>query len=73
MAQLAGPDGQAQIGRDDGHALLAPPDAADDQMIDIDRIEGQVRASSLRKLGELVDKHPEEAVSIVRSWMYQDA
>lgn len=73
MAQLAGPDGPAQIGRDDGQALLAPPDPGEDQMIDIDRIEGQVRASSLRKLGELVDKHPEEAVSIVRSWMYQDA
>jgi flagellar M-ring protein FliF len=31
-----------------------------------------VRASSLRKVGEIVDKHPEEAVSIIRSWLYQE-
>jgi flagellar M-ring protein FliF len=26
----------------------------------------------VKKVGEIVDKHPEEALSIVRSWMYQD-
>jgi flagellar M-ring protein FliF len=41
-------------------------------MIDINRVEGRVRASSLRKVGEIVDKHPEEAVSIIRSWLYQE-
>jgi len=41
--------------------------------IDIAMIEGRVKASSIRKIGELVDKHPEEAVAIMRSWMYQDA
>jgi len=41
--------------------------------IDIALIEGRVKASSIRKVGELVDKHPEEAVAIMRSWMYQDA
>lgn len=43
-----------------------------DAMIDVNRIEGQVRASTLRKIGEIVDKYPEEAVAILRSWMYQD-
>jgi flagellar M-ring protein FliF len=42
-----------------------------DQMIDIGQVEGRVRASSVRKVGEIVEKHPEEALSIVRSWMYQ--
>jgi flagellar M-ring protein FliF len=42
-------------------------------MIDIARVEGQVKASSLKKIGEIVDKHPEEAVAIVRSWLYQDS
>jgi len=41
-------------------------------MIDIARVEGQVKASSLKKIGEIVDKHPEEAVAIVRNWLYQD-
>jgi flagellar M-ring protein FliF len=44
-----------------------------DEMIDLDRVEGRVRASSVKKVGEIVDKHPGEALSIVRNWMYQDA
>ena len=43
-----------------------------DEPIDIDRVEGRVKASSVKKVGEIVDKHPDEALSIVRSWMYQD-
>ena len=42
-----------------------------DQMIDIGQVEGRVAASSIKKIGEIVEKHPEEAVAIVRSWMYQ--
>jgi flagellar M-ring protein FliF len=42
-----------------------------EQMIDIGMVEGRVAASSIKKIGEIVDKHPEEAVAIVRSWMYQ--
>lgn len=44
-----------------------------ERMIDISRVEGRVKASSLRKVGEIVDKHPEEAVSILRNWMYQES
>lgn len=42
-------------------------------MIDIAHIEGRVKASSLKKIGEIVEKHPEEAVSILRNWMYQES
>jgi flagellar M-ring protein FliF len=74
---LAGGTGQPQ-------AALAPPTgtamqagsgegAMDaDAMIDINRVEGRVKASSMKKIGEIVEKHPEEAVAIVRSWMYQE-
>lgn len=44
-----------------------------EQMIDISRVEGRVKASSIRKVGEIVEKHPEEAVSIIRNWMYQES
>ncbi|HXP76772.1 MAG TPA: flagellar basal-body MS-ring/collar protein FliF [Stellaceae bacterium] len=47
------------------------PRPAVDQMIDIGQVEGRVAASSIKKIGEIVEKHPEEAVAIVRSWMYQ--
>jgi flagellar M-ring protein FliF len=41
-------------------------------MIDLNQVEGRVRASSIKKIGEIVDRHPEEAVNIMRSWMYQE-
>lgn len=44
-----------------------------ERMIDISRVEGRVKASSLRKVGEIVDKNPEEAVSVIRNWMYQES
>jgi len=44
----------------------------DESMVRIANIEGQLRASSIRRLGELIDKHPEESLSIVRSWMLQE-
>ena len=47
-------------------------DNAFEKMIDIQRVEGRVKASSLKKVGEIVEKHPEEAVSIIRNWIYQE-
>jgi flagellar M-ring protein FliF len=41
-------------------------------LIDIGQVEGRVRASSLRKVGEIIEKHPDEAVSIIRNWMYEE-
>jgi flagellar M-ring protein FliF len=43
-----------------------------DELIDIAKVEGRVKASSLRKIGEIVDKHPEEALNILRSWLYRE-
>ncbi|MEA1938324.1 MAG: flagellar basal-body MS-ring/collar protein FliF, partial [Pseudomonadota bacterium] len=43
-----------------------------DRMIDIQQVEGRVRESSLKKIGEIVEKHPNEAVSILRQWMSQE-
>jgi flagellar M-ring protein FliF len=53
-----------------GSAMGALP-APRDNMIDISRIEGQVRESSIRKVGEVVQAHPEEALAILRTWLHQ--
>jgi flagellar M-ring protein FliF len=45
----------------------------DESMVNIAQIEGQMRASSLRRITDLVDKHPEETLSILRGWMMQEA
>lgn len=42
-----------------------------EQMIDLNKVEGRVRASSIRKIGEIVEKHPDEAVNILRGWLHQ--
>ena len=42
-------------------------------MIDIAKVQGQVHAQSVQKVGELADKNPHEAVSIIRNWLHEDA
>jgi flagellar M-ring protein FliF len=74
VAQLAmSPDGQPmQIAGQAGGGNLALPGPGElDQKIDIARIEGQVKASSVRRVSEFVDKHPEESVSILRGWLHE--
>jgi flagellar M-ring protein FliF len=42
-----------------------------ESMIDISQIDGQVRESSIRKVGDVVQAHPEEAMAILRTWLHQ--
>ncbi|MDE1972969.1 MAG: flagellar M-ring protein FliF [Hyphomicrobiales bacterium] len=43
------------------------------KMIDIAQVQGQVHAQSVQKVGELADKNPNEAVSIIRQWLNESA
>ncbi len=54
-------------------ALQAQRAQAMAEMIDIDKIEGQVQSSALKRITEIVDKHPEEAASVIRGWLTQRA
>ena len=69
VAQLPSPGGSMGT---DADAEAAAAESEFERMIDISRVEGRVKASSLRKVGEIVDKHPDEAISILRNWMYQE-
>jgi flagellar M-ring protein FliF len=87
MTMLAGPGGTRMMTSPDGQpmqiavdpatgqqmALPAPGNEILEQKIDIARIEGQVKASSVKRVAEFVDKHPEESVSIIRSWLHETA
>ncbi|GGF39066.1 flagellar M-ring protein [Aliidongia dinghuensis] len=69
---LAGPMGMGALPGPGGVGTgLVPAEEMEESMIDISQVEGRVRASSMKKIGEIVEKHPEEAVAIIRSWMYQ--
>ncbi len=42
-------------------------------MIDVAKVQGQVHAQSVQKVGELTEKNPHEAVAIIRNWLHEDA
>jgi flagellar M-ring protein FliF len=71
-AQLPAPENAAprEIATAAEQRVLPAPK---ESMIDIQRIEGQVRESSVRKVGEVVQAHPEEALSILRTWLHEPA
>ena len=56
-----------------GPAGTGTEKSEEDEMIDVAQIDGRVRASIIKKIGEIVEHHPEETVSILREWLYQDA
>lgn len=59
---------------------LAPPttgasgeeDDDDDELINIEGIEGRVKASTVKKVEAIVESHPDETVSVIRSWMTEE-
>lgn len=44
----------------------------EESLINIAGVEGKVKASALKKVEEIVQNYPNEAVSVIRSWMTQD-
>ncbi len=78
LAALAGPGGMTAAAGAGAPSVLGgpaplPPLLEDESMVKIAQIEGQMRASSLRRITELVEKHPEETLAIVRGWMVQES
>ena len=59
-------------------ALPGPPGTAlvrgsgDEAMVRVGNIDGAIRASSLRNVAELIEKHPEESLAVMRNWMAKE-
>lgn len=67
VPQLTGPEGASA-------GALPEPELVNtelDEMINLKQIEGRIKASSLKRISEIVEKHPEETLSIIRTWLYQ--
>ena len=43
-----------------------------DAGIDVARISGQVKATSIKKIWEVVASHPDESIAIIRSWLAEE-
>jgi flagellar M-ring protein FliF len=72
---IPGPAGATALpGMSSAEGMIEADNMAEeiDQMIDINQVEGRVRASSLKRISDLVDQHPEQAMNIMRGWMNAD-
>ncbi len=61
---LAGPAGAA--------AANVPALIEDESMISLANIDGRLRAASIRQIVDLVGRHPEESLTIVRGWLAKE-
>jgi flagellar M-ring protein FliF len=54
-----------------GHnvAMAAHAQIEEDDMVIMNNIQGQLRASSIRKVTQLVDMHPDTTLGIIRGWI----
>jgi len=73
-AQLAGPsdigpDGQAVALAGPAGTSPSVPAQEDDTLLNVANVEGRLRASSIRKLSEVVESHPETALTVLRGWL----
>ncbi|MBL8640340.1 MAG: flagellar M-ring protein FliF [Alphaproteobacteria bacterium] len=70
MAMLPGGGAGGSFGAN-GEFLPAPDD--NDEMIDMQRVEGRVKASTLKKVEDIISAYPEETVGVLRNWMSQES
>ena len=69
------PAGQVSslAGGDAAMGLLGGPEGdAPDAMVTLAKVDGQLRVSSLRRMTELVEQHPDQTLSIIRGWIQQE-
>jgi flagellar M-ring protein FliF len=65
----AGSSGAAALPGPEGGVAAIPASPEADAMVSIAMVEGQMRASSIARMQDLVDRHPEESLGMVRRWM----
>ncbi|MEM6616505.1 MAG: flagellar basal-body MS-ring/collar protein FliF [Pseudomonadota bacterium] len=81
QAALIGSDGVAIDPKTGQPALPAPEEEVQEEdppnaaleLIDVAQVNGQIQASTVERVGDLVKNNPEEAVTIVRQWMNEAA
>ena len=51
--------------------MASAPELPDEPLINLDKVAGKVRESSIRKVGEIVGQHTDESISVIRQWISQ--
>ncbi len=52
---------------------IPPSEPGKETMLNVTNVQGEVRATSIRRLGELVETQPEASVTVIRGWLTQKA
>lgn len=73
VAQAGGPLAVEGSGLSTEAQLQLVDAAAKDTMLNMANIQGEVRALSIRQLGEIVESQPDASVSVIRGWLSQKA
>lgn len=50
--------------------FLNEEDGEIDELINMNKIDGRIKVSSLKKVNDIVEKNPDAAVNIIRGWLY---
>jgi flagellar M-ring protein FliF len=68
LASLAAPSIAARLadrsGLDDDEE-----EESEEEMIKVERVEGKLKSSTYRKINNMIDKHPDETLQIIRQWI----
>lgn len=67
-AALVAPSIAARL-TDQSRASSLGDEEPEEDMIDIDRVQGKLKSSSYLKINSMVEKHPEETAQIFRQWL----
>ena len=63
---LEGPSGEFEP------SALEEDDGSTEGLVNMESVEGKVKASSVKKVEDIVENFPDETVSVIRSWMTED-
>ncbi len=52
--------------------FLNEDDDSLEELINLNKVDGRIKVSSLKKINDMVAKNPDAAVNVIRSWLYQN-
>lgn len=73
IQRLEGPDGMGGAGAPQGSGNIPQINNKTAEQLEVARMSGEVHASAIREVGEIISNNPDNAVGIIRDWMDADA
>lgn len=69
------PSGGGSMGMSSGGGggSAAQPEEEEESLLSLDNITGRVKSSSMRKINDFIDKHPDEALGVIRQWLIKES